>query len=108
MEPKWNVKSLLSVRNHLFLRINGTKVECKGTCNIDLSALEEVLMEPKWNVKRWRCPLRSVRTARINGTKVECKESGRTDRKSRETVLMEPKWNVKEDKASYLYEAIWY
>ena len=87
MEPKWNVK----VDN-----------------NTSTIAFSLVLMEPKWNVKRWRCPLRSVRTARINGTKVECKESGRTDRKSRETVLMEPKWNVKEDKASYLYEAIWY
>ena len=52
MEPKWNVKMDTQFRTRCpFVRINGTKVECKvGALNaviVDIC----VLMEPQWNVK---------------------------------------------------------
>ena len=97
MAPKWNVKVYASIEitiaqngingskvecKGLFLcpsekraklRINGSKAECKGVQKIRKQSLCEVLMAPKWNVKKFDKLLILAKYF----------------------VLMAPKWNVK-------------
>ena len=73
MEPKWNVKEYVKAMICYTLRINGTKVECKGKkIKVTFAAGEG-----------------------INGTKVECKDESGCSNLYEMAVLMEPKWNVK-------------
>ena len=75
MEPKWNVKEYVKAMICYTLRINGTKVECKGKKIKVTFAAGEGINGTKVECKeRELCyQFESLRCS-INGTKVECKE----------------------------------
>ena len=75
MEPKWNVKSHVTVT---FSVTSAVLMEPKwnvkeGRC-VQTQQPMFVLMEPKWNVKADVDLFHHTLEAGINGTKVECKE----------------------------------
>ena len=74
MEPKWNVKQCFIIPTTKRICINGTKVECKVSCQ----------------------GIHVIFSCCINGTKVECKVRQASVNHPSSVVLMEPKWNVKD------------
>ena len=78
------------------VRINGTKVECKGSKR-DAGQEEKMSINgTKMECKGSQGDCILCRPTCINGTKVECKDRTGIAPLLIQLVLMEPKWNIKQ------------